>query len=280
MGFLKKDKIGIVFSGGGGKGAYEAGVWQALREKKLDRNITGVAGTSIGGLTAILFAMDDFASAINLWEEAKIQDKNMPSFLSNSITKNVAKRVSNKLTPEEMYSAFDNWFRSKFLRSKKLEQLIKSQVDNDILRKSQRVCFVTCHDLVRKEVVYYNVSKMENSDDIYKVVQATASIPFIFHPIKLDNRRLVDGGISDNTPIKPLYDAGFTKIIVVKLKKEDDKYAELFPNAKISVLNPSQELGGFLDGALNFYASSIDEKWSQGYLDMLTFIKENRKMFK
>lgn len=125
MRILRKDKIGIVFSGGGGKGAYEAGVWQALREKKLDRNITGVAGTSIGGLTAILFAMDDFASAMTLWEEAKIQDKNMPSFLSLPIAKNVAKRVSDKLTPEEMYSAFDNWFRSKFLRSKKLEQVNK-----------------------------------------------------------------------------------------------------------------------------------------------------------
>ena len=30
-------KVGLVLSGGGGKGAYELGVWKALVEMKLDK---------------------------------------------------------------------------------------------------------------------------------------------------------------------------------------------------------------------------------------------------
>ena len=32
-------KIGLVLSGGGGKGAYELGVWKALKELKIDKYI-------------------------------------------------------------------------------------------------------------------------------------------------------------------------------------------------------------------------------------------------
>ena len=34
-------KIGLVLAGGGGKGAYELGVWKALDELKLTKYITG-----------------------------------------------------------------------------------------------------------------------------------------------------------------------------------------------------------------------------------------------
>ena len=38
-------KLGLVFSGGGGKGAYEIGVWKALREYGVEGNVQAVAGT-------------------------------------------------------------------------------------------------------------------------------------------------------------------------------------------------------------------------------------------
>ena len=42
----KASKTALVLSGGGSKGAYEAGVWQALTE--LGKNIDMVYGTSVG----------------------------------------------------------------------------------------------------------------------------------------------------------------------------------------------------------------------------------------
>ena len=47
-------KLGLVLSGGGAKGAYQAGMLRALAEKGLTDTITEVAGTSIGTTAAIV----------------------------------------------------------------------------------------------------------------------------------------------------------------------------------------------------------------------------------
>ena len=59
-------KIGLVLSGGGGKGAYELGVWKALKELNLNKYISVFSGTSIGAFNAALFAMDDLEKAEKL----------------------------------------------------------------------------------------------------------------------------------------------------------------------------------------------------------------------
>lgn len=48
-------KIGLVLSGGG-KGAYEVGVWRAMEQLGLAKDIAAVSGTSVGALNAALFA--------------------------------------------------------------------------------------------------------------------------------------------------------------------------------------------------------------------------------
>lgn len=46
--------IGLVLCGGGGRGAYQIGVWQALNELGLDRYINGVSGTSAGDRKSVV----------------------------------------------------------------------------------------------------------------------------------------------------------------------------------------------------------------------------------
>lgn len=58
-------KIGLVLSGGGGKGAYEIGVLQALQESGL--NFSCVAGTSIGAFNAILASSGNLEDAKHIW---------------------------------------------------------------------------------------------------------------------------------------------------------------------------------------------------------------------
>lgn len=59
--------IGLVLGGGGGKGAYQIGVWRAIREFNLENKITAVMGTSVGALNAVLFAENKFDNAEELW---------------------------------------------------------------------------------------------------------------------------------------------------------------------------------------------------------------------
>ena len=57
------NQIGLVLAGGGGKGAYQIGVWRYLKEKGLDQYVGGVSGTSVGALNAVLFAAGDIFAA-------------------------------------------------------------------------------------------------------------------------------------------------------------------------------------------------------------------------
>ena len=58
--------IGLVFAGGGGKGAYEIGVWKYLHEIGLEKYVRVVLGTSVGALNAALFVGNNYELAEKL----------------------------------------------------------------------------------------------------------------------------------------------------------------------------------------------------------------------
>ena len=66
-------EFGLVLAGGGTKGAYEVGVWKALKE--LNINITAIAGTSIGALNAALILQDDFEIFFHVWKQERSDEK-------------------------------------------------------------------------------------------------------------------------------------------------------------------------------------------------------------
>ena len=54
-------KTALVLAGGGSRGAYQIGVWQALREMDIPIHI--VTGTSVGALNGALIAQNSFDTA-------------------------------------------------------------------------------------------------------------------------------------------------------------------------------------------------------------------------
>ena len=50
-------KIGLVLAGGGGKGAYELGVWKALKQLNLTKYISVFSGTSIEGFLTLYYLL-------------------------------------------------------------------------------------------------------------------------------------------------------------------------------------------------------------------------------
>lgn len=69
-----KSKYGIVFCGGGAKGAYQIGVWKRLRELGLDKEIIGVSGASVGAMNSMLFAQEDYDRAKETWMQIRYND--------------------------------------------------------------------------------------------------------------------------------------------------------------------------------------------------------------
>ena len=65
-------EYGIVFDGGGARGAYQIGAWKALHEAGV--KINAVAGTSVGALNGALLCMGDLEKAEKLWENITYSD--------------------------------------------------------------------------------------------------------------------------------------------------------------------------------------------------------------
>ena len=62
--------IGLILCGGGGRGAYQIGVWQALDEAGIKYN--AVSGTSVGALNGALMAMRDLPRAETAWNDMRL----------------------------------------------------------------------------------------------------------------------------------------------------------------------------------------------------------------
>ena len=60
-------KTALVLSGGGSRGAYEAGVWQALAETGTGIDI--VTGASVGAINGAMVCQGDLEATIALWRE-------------------------------------------------------------------------------------------------------------------------------------------------------------------------------------------------------------------
>ena len=58
-------EYGLVFDGGGARGAYQIGAWEALVEAGV--KINAVAGTSVGALNGALVCMGDVDKAEDIW---------------------------------------------------------------------------------------------------------------------------------------------------------------------------------------------------------------------
>lgn len=73
-------RIGLVLTGGGGKGAYEIGVWRGLAEKGITQ-FRAISGTSIGGLNGYLVARGNLEDAETLWRKLGLASPLQISFL-------------------------------------------------------------------------------------------------------------------------------------------------------------------------------------------------------
>ena len=85
--------IGLALAGGGSRGAYQIGVYKAL--KKCHIKIDGFVGTSIGALNAAMLASNRDKELYNLWKSINIG--NIFGFSDNFISNLEKNKVNLKL---------------------------------------------------------------------------------------------------------------------------------------------------------------------------------------
>lgn len=255
------EKYGMVLAGGGAKGAYQVGVFKALREygilstceykqvksrqeeqyvttsnTECDIEIAAVSGSSIGGINAFAYATMSQEKIEQLWSEFSFDD-----FLN----------------------ADDDWTDGISDRSGLL-RILDECVSSDKLKDTIPVFNTICENEQKPE---YKLLNNKSDDMIKKIILATSALPVIYSKVDIEGREYMDGGMADNLPIYPLYANGYKNLIVVGLKDTQRLDKNKFKVDKLIEINPSYDLGDTASGTLNFDKKYIAYAMKLGYAD-------------
>ncbi|MEA4836413.1 MAG: patatin-like phospholipase family protein [Anaeromusa sp.] len=262
------NKIGVVFAGGGGKGAYEVGVWRAMQEAGICPQV--VAGTSIGALNGAALVQENLTMAHEIWSH--IAAKDVLSLNMESLPDSLARSLSAKgldLTKLPLT------FRTRGLFSQQgLLDIMSEHFDFQQLSQSPTQFFVSAHNKIANKVEYFLVNQRPE-EEIRNILLSSCALPGIFDDIKIGEAIYTDGGWYwglphkqlDNTPVLPVYGQGCDLIILVCLSRDDLIAREQYPDARILPVVPSADLGGLIDGVVDFSNEGALRRLELGYQD-------------
>lgn len=257
-------KVGLVLSGGGGKGAYELGVWKAIKELGIDKYITAVSGASIGAMNAMLFAQGDYEGALKMWDEVTLE-KLLPINNKELIKKGVTLAIGSK-TLDTVRKHMPKLLEQGDVPRDGAIEMIMKYLNFEKLSSSGINCYVSCTEITEFKAEYFKINDYDE-ETARDMILASSSLPMIYESAEILGKKYLDGGLVDNTPIKPLYDENCDIIIAVLLSKEAKIERNLFPNAKIISIIPSEIESRVLEGLLNLDEEAKDKRIETGYED-------------
>lgn len=257
-------KVGLVLSGGGGKGAYELGVWKAIKELGIDKYIKAVSGASIGAMNAVLFAQNDYDRALEMWQEATLE-RFLPINNKERIKKGVTLAIGSK-TLEAVRKHMPKLLEQGDVPKDGAIDMISRYMNFEKLKSSGISCYVSCTETTEFKAEYFKINDYDEETAI-DMILASSSLPMIYESAEIFGKKYLDGGLVDNTPIKPLYDEKCDIIITVLLSKEVKIERDNFPNAKIISIVPSEIESKVLEGLLNLEEEAKNRRIETGYED-------------
>ncbi|MBC3803606.1 patatin-like phospholipase family protein [Acetobacterium fimetarium] len=254
---MSQCEYGLVLSGGGAKGAFEMGVWKALRE--CNYSLGAVIGTSVGALNAAVIAQDNFDLGMEFWSNLTI---NQVLNLNREMTNTYLNQWS-----KENFDVFRNGFLnilfSDGLDITPLRENLNRLISEDAIRKSPiRLGLVTVDltSLTPRQMMIEEIPEGQLIDYLL----ASSALP-VFQKQEIDGKTYLDGGFFDNVPINFMIEQNFNKIISVEFPAIGMRKWVREKNVEIITVNNSQLLGG----TLNFDTERIQQNIQLGYLDAM-----------
>lgn len=251
--FLYSKEYGLVLGGGGGKGAYEVGVWKALTEYGIAQKITAISGASVGGLNAALFASESLDRIEKLWiDEVPVSLVNKNEIISISQI-GLAKLIDN-------------------VNISSITNCLYPHIYVNAVRDSDwKIC-------------YFELNQYQTKD-IKQLLLATSAAPFLCDKVFFEDDFYFDGGglglniIGNNVPWKPIEELCINPkfdvdtIFIVFLKDYYLDYDNLISDYEVIPIIPSSWLGGLLLGTTNFNQNYIKNLIDLGYKDTVKVLQ-------
>ncbi len=240
-----KPKRAIVLSGGGARGAYEAGVLRFIlddlpRRTGVQPDFEIVCGTSVGAIHACFLAAtaDETEGRgdrlVDIWHRMKVQE--IFEFTTRDFfrlprrmlgVKRVAQQLREGQRPDRLYGLLD---------TEPLERLVLQSIPWRGIRRNLRtgkidtVCVAATQIATGRAVVFCDSQRPElppwasvSNIRMQRIrlsplhALASAAIPLLFPSVRVGARYYADGGLRLNTPLAPAVRLGANRILVIGL---------------------------------------------------------------
>lgn len=276
---------GLVLSGGGARGAYEAGVlayiFQELPARLLaNAPVKVLCGTSVGAVTACFLAGNahlphmNTARLLDLWRRLRLE-------------KTLRLRVVDLLRmPLELRAMFRQEGAGVVLNSGVLQEIVVRetpwvQIRHNIRAGVLNAVTVSATHIASGRTVTF-VDRTEGgippwSRDTRVAARAarirpahamaSAAIPYLFAPIAIDGAWYCDGSVRQNTPLSPALRLGADRVLVVGLRY-DGPDPDWPPKVEEPAPQPFEMMGKLLN-SLMLDNLDYDLKTLQGFNEIL-----------
>jgi NTE family protein len=235
----KKAQLAIVLTGGGARGAYQAGVIKALAQilkaSGQPNPIRIVSGLSAGSINGAFVAsgLAEFECAANLlaetWEGLKTNDiyRSDPFSLGKIGFKLLTDITSGSLSTRKMSRALlDTRPLAKLLDERIPYNKIQQNIDKGVLHGLTVSTFSYAY---QRTSVFYQAQtpavqrvrprrKMREAQIDTRHVMASSAIPLLFPPIEIDGLFYGDGSLRATAPLSPPIRLGADKMLIVGVR--------------------------------------------------------------
>lgn len=252
----------LALAGGGARGAYEIGVWNALSQAGI--RIQAVSGTSIGSMNAAFVATNELDRARKVWLSLTYKDvmEGDPAIFDK-----LSKKDFTDLDLRKTADFLVQTIRSKGLDITPMRKTMRDVIDENAVRNSPVDYYiVTCNLDDMKEV---EIRAQDLADgELYDMLLASAYLP-VFKNERLGGKRYMDGGLMDVLPVHVLLENGHKDIIAVSCNAIGFKRPVDIPeDAAIWEVEPRVSIGTVLE----FDSRQSARNLKIGYFDGLRLL--------
>jgi NTE family protein len=206
---LQRPKIGLVLSGGGAKGLAHIGILKAIDSAGL--KIDYITGTSMGSILGALYAIGYSADSI----EKITRGIDWDLLLSNQ-----SSMRSVIMEEKDEYGRYDielpwvnHWFRFATGVIEGQELWLKfSELFRPVYTIKDFSKFSIPFRCIATDISTGDAVRLD-SGEIVSAIRASMAIPSIFTAVEYNGRKLVDGGVLRNFPVKDVRDMGADIVI-------------------------------------------------------------------
>lgn len=208
-------KLGLALGGGGARGLAHIGVLKVLDKEGI--KIHGITGCSMGSIVGALYAY--FGNAVEM--EKFIIDVIQNTDFKKLGLSDAGNSKSDK--DENYFNVLFDFIKIRYQAVKSLSQLSFFDEESaagifnvfpDVPIEKFGIKFsAIATNLITGEEVLFNKGSLRH------IVKASSAIPGIFPPVKIENKLLVDGSVSESVPAVQLKKLGADRILAIDVSR-------------------------------------------------------------